>query len=396
MSTFAGVGFSRAILSADAGRDAAAAALDKLGGRRPALALVFATARYEPAPMLAAIRETLGSEICLVGCSGEGVIAGARSDESDRAVAVMAVAADRAAFQSFAVEGYGEDPRGAGRRLASALLEAGIDDARGLLVFADGLVGNCGQLLQELHAALPAVPVIGGTSGDAMEFVRTYQFAGAEVLSGGVTALLIRGDVELRLAVSHGCTPIGLPRKVTRAEAGWVYELDGRPAWSVFKEYLEGDPQDLNADGIVHLCIGEELPEEEGGYVIHTPLKLDAARGALFFPGGGLSTGQEVVLTRRDPDRIVEGATRCGALLTKDAERPALVLQFDCAGRGRVLFGSCAADYIIRPIQERLGPETPWIGFHTYGEIAPTQPGTQPRYHNYTVALCALYDRSGP
>ena len=65
-------------------------------------------------------------------------------------------------------------------------------------------------------------------------------------------------------------------------------------------------------------------------------------------------------------------------------------MQFDCAGRGSILFGSCAAQEIVHPLQEALGDTTPWIGFHTYGEIAPIN--GKPYYHNYTVVLCALYD----
>jgi hypothetical protein len=42
-------------------------------------------------------------------------------------------------------------------------------------------------------------------------------------------------------------------------------------------------------------------------------------------------------------------------------------------------------------MQEILGRDLPWLGFHTYGEIA--QLGGTTYYHNYTVVLLALYDR---
>jgi small ligand-binding sensory domain FIST len=189
--------------------------------------------------------------------------------------------------------------------------------------------------------------------------------------------------------------PIGLERTVTRAEGGWVREIDGRPAWDVFKEYLEGDPPDLQAEGVIHLCIGKPLDAEatrdyDAPHVIHTPLHLDKATGALFFPGGGLSTGERIRLTRRDAARIRESALGCARKLVRQDRRPLVVFQFDCAGRGRALFGSCAADEIVRPLQAALGTEVPWIGFHTYGEIAPI--GDRSYYHNYTVVLCALYD----
>ena len=124
-------------------------------------------------------------------------------------------------------------------------------------------------------------------------------------------------------------------------------------------------------------------------------MSLDPDNGALFFPSGGLTTGQKIRLTRRDPQRIKASARACAdrILNSKPGLEPAAVFQFDCAGRGRVLFGSCAAEEIVQPLQEALGKTTPWIGFHTYGEIAPLAGSLH--YHNYTVALCALYDESG-
>ena len=77
-------------------------------------------------------------------------------------------------------------------------------------------------------------------------------------------------------------------------------------------------------------------------------------------------------------------------LASHGGRAPAFVLQFDCAGRGRILFGACAAAEIVVPLRKTLGPATPWLGFHTYGEIAPI--AGRPYYHNYTVALCAVYD----
>ena len=215
-------------------------------------------------------------------------------------------------------------------------------------------------------------------------------------MSGGLSALAILGPVDIEVAVSHGCTPLGSERAVTKSQGGWIHEIDGQPAWNLFKEYLGDDSEDLNAEGIVHLCLGETLRQRDTGdnpYVIRTPMQLDKATGAMFFPGGGLTEGGTIQLTRRDPDRIrssaLECATRVGA--SHPGRAPDLVLQFDCAGRGRILWGGSAADEIVMPLRRVLGTAVPWIGFHTYGEIAPI--AGRPYYHNYTVALCALYER---
>lgn len=395
MPTTAHVGTSHQVDSAAAGAEAAAFALAPLEGRVPSVALVFASADHDHAVLLAAIQAAM-PEVPLVGCSGEGIIAQNDSNETYAAAAVMVVASDRIRFTTFLIDDYGRDPEDAGRRLA-ALVNAAGADARCLCVMPDGLHGNCTQLLHALHGGLAVpLPIIGGASADAMTFEQTYQYADGQVVSGGLAALLISGEADVEVAVSHGCSPVGGARAVTRSADGWIHEIDQQPAWNLFKEYLGDDIEDLNAEGIVHLCIGEPLRDGAGDYdpfVIRTPLQLDKSTGALFFPGGGLTEGRVIKLTRRDPEKIRTSARDCAARLrASHPERaPDLVLQFDCAGRGRILWGGSAAAEIVAPLRQVLGPATPWVGFHTYGEIAPI--GGRPYYHNYTVALCALYER---
>ncbi len=395
MSTHASVGLSSLDDSSAAGREAAAAAVAALPGRRADFALVFATADHAHPALLHAIAAAMpGTEV--LGCSGEGVIAHDESFEASAAVAVMAIASTAIRFDTFIVEEYGDAPAAAGRRLGQ-MIKAAQRDPKCVCLLSDGLVGNCTDFLAALHQEIGGVPIVGGTAADAMTFERTFQYAGTKVLSGGVVAFAMSGDVDVEIAVSHGCAPIGLERTVTRAADGWIREIDGIPAWQVFKQYLADDAEDLNVDGITHLCIGEPIDGDSHGYdpyVIRTPLQLDQPSGALFFPGGGLTEGNRIQLTRRDPEKIRKSAQACAARLldSHDGRAPAFVLQFDCAGRGRILFGACAAAEIVVPLRQTLGPQTPWLGFHTYGEIAPI--AGRPYYHNYTVALCAVYDRA--
>jgi small ligand-binding sensory domain FIST len=41
-------------------------------------------------------------------------------------------------------------------------------------------------------------------------------------------------------------------------------------------------------------------------------------------------------------------------------------------------------------VQESFANDVAWLGFHSYGELAPL--GGRVRFHNYTMALCAAYD----
>ncbi|HEV8550258.1 MAG TPA: FIST N-terminal domain-containing protein [Polyangiaceae bacterium] len=376
----------------DAGRRAASGAALSLGAK-PELALVFATVGYDQAALLAAIRAELGPACAVVGCSGEGVISGGDSQEVDHAVSVLVTAFDGVEASAHLVEGFASDPEGAARELARRV--GNPQGVLGLLVFPDGLSGDCSRFLRVLESELPGVKIVGGTSGDAMTFERTYQYGPEGVQSGAVSAAVLRGRGELRVAVSHGCTPCGPHQTITRIDGNWVEGIDGRPAWEVFKEFLDGDAQDLNAEGIVHLCIGiaadPSAPFVDDPMIIRTPLSLDKATGALLFPGGGLVKGQRIRITRRDAERIRVTAAACAQRLVKPGEKPpAFVLQFDCAGRGKVMFGDSAAAEIIEPLRAEIGRQVAWSGFHTYGEIAGTEHGLD--YHNYTVALCAFHD----
>jgi hypothetical protein len=395
MTTVASVAKSNNRNSARAGQELATLALGALD-RRADLFLLFATAGYDQAALVEAVAE-VGGDTPLAGCSGEGVITQAGSDERAYAAALMAIASDAATFDTFSVEGLSKDPRGAG--VAIAAWVRGLEERRGrcLLLFPDGLTGNSTVLLAALQESLPApLPIAGGTAGELAQFDRTFQYHDRRVLSDAVTAVLIGGDVDVETAVSHGCEPIGSVRTVTRSDGGTVYEIDGRSAWSVFKEYLDNDPVDLSAADSVHLSFGERLPAHDssgyGQYVMRTPFGLDRESGALFFPGS-LAQGSKIQMTRRDPDRIRRSAMKSAQELAarRSGQRPDLLLHFDCAGRGRIIFGERASEMAITPMQEILGRDLPWLGFHSYGEIA--ELGGTAYYHNYTVVLLALYDR---
>lgn len=396
MATNSGIGRSNLRDARAAGREAAERATGALGGRPADFCLVFSGAGYEPAALLAGVREGAPGAR-LSGCSAEGVIAGAESDESLRSVAVLAVTSDHFTFEPLLVREYASDPAGAGRALAQIVRERAADDALGLLVFPDGLLGNCSEFLRTLDAGRPAdMPVVGGAAGDGLTFEQTQQYVDGEWASGAVAAVLVRGRGRFEVAVSHGCAAIGLERRLTEVDGAWVRQIDDLPAWHVFRQYLDGDAETLNTEGAIHLSVGEPLPvgatQDYEAFIIRTPMGLDSESGSLYFPGGGLTPGGTIRLTRRDPERVRESARKCAQRIAdrQPGRRPALVMQFDCAGRGRQMFGSRTAEHIVAPLQSVLGTDVSWIGFHTYGEIAPIAGATF--YHNFTVALCALYE----
>lgn len=396
MTTATSTGYGTEKDSRAAGEAAARDALEGLDGKDPDLVLVFATAGHDQQDLLDGIGDVTG-DATLSGCTGEGVIGRTGSNEGSHAVQVLAVASDEMTFDTFLVDALKAAPDKAGYRLAQQIGDRGIEDPRAVLLFPDGLTVNSTPLLDVLEAELPeGLPVVGGLAGEMMQFDTTYQYHDGQATSDAVAAVVVGGDVVVETSVSHGCSPIGLEREVTRAVDNVVLEIDGEPAWEIFKEYFDDEPEDLRPEDVVHMCLGESLTEEEAaeydaGYIIRTPLGLDEETGGLIFPAE-IPTGTRVQMTRRDPEEIRSKA-RAAAVKIRDrhpGHDPVAVLQFDCAGRGRILFGERTDEMAMAPIREAFG-EVPLVGFHTYGELAPVAGRT--RFHNYTVALCALYPR---
>lgn len=399
MATIAGIGRSTRRNAGEATREAVVEACKQLAGAEPSLLLVFATPAYPAGDIMAVLREVAPNAV-ISGCSGEGIISQGISDEGDRSIGILAIRSETLRFDAFLIRDYSAGPLEAGAELARQVKAKAGEDSFALLLFPDGLTGNCGMLLDGLMPGLPDhIRVAGGTAGDSLMFESTWQYGNGATAQDAIAALLVSGPGTLDIAVSHGCKSIGLERHVTSAKEGWVHEIDGEPAWSVFRQYLEGEPEDLSTEGAIHLSVGVPTPpdalQEYEPFIIRTPMGLDKATGALFFPGGGIAQGGAVRLTRRDPMGVCSSARQCAERIAArhTGRHPVVVLQFDCAGRGKQLFGSRTAQSIVEPLQEVLGRDTAWLGFHSYGEIAPV--GSQTFYHNFTVALCALYEETG-
>ncbi|WP_236603997.1 FIST signal transduction protein [Sandaracinus amylolyticus] len=393
--SFAGVGRSINRDGATAGREAAREAMGALEGRAPSIVLVFATAGHDQEALVRGVREaTKGAP--LVGCSAEGIVTRHGSEEVTHAATVAVIASDEMWFETFSVPGFVDDPAGAARALSSMIATRGRDDGALLALFPDGIGGDCRELLETLEATLPApLRIVGGTAGDLLRFERTWQYEGDRVLHGGLSALLIGGAVEPEVLVTHGCDLVGSQRVVTQAQGGWMERIDDRPAWSFFQEYLADGTDTLEAMHVAHLLVAEKVGGDEVGiddFTVRVPVRLDATRGALYFQAG-LRAGTRVQLAVRNPEKVCARAVAAAReIAARRGAKPLLVLDLECAGRGALLFGHETTPRLIAPVQREFDDRVPWVGAHTYGEIAPVAGRTW--FHNYTAVLCALYPRT--
>jgi hypothetical protein len=405
MATKAGVGMSRHHNPNVAGREAAEQALEKAGLSKPDCVFMFGSIGYDQHSLVQAVRETTGGAP-LSGCSVEGTIAAEDADESNFSVVVMAISSEELQLRNGLATGVRADSRAVGQRVAQALLPDLSPSTIGLFVFPDGMsvaldsffAANFDNFFAGLEENLPSdrfLPLWGGGAGNDFNVkVPTYQYCDDEVVSDGVSYALLSGKAQAGWAISHACVPIGSARTVTRGEGNIIYEIDGKPAAEVLKEYLPEHALAEDLDWVPYsvslaLCFRAPSYVKDEEYVIRGIPAVKMADGSITVQTE-VKEGTSVWFSSRDKQKVATGLDRMAAQIKEQlgGEKPNLVFQFDCATRGRMMFREHEKLELLKRFRQSVGPEVPWAGFYAFGEIGPVQE------HNnrnlYTSVVLAL------
>ncbi len=396
MGTSVGVGSSVRKNPSEAGKEAALRALERAGIARPDFVFVFATVGYNQQTLLNSIREAT-SGAPLSGCSGEGIITSDTVNESNFAVSVMAIASDEFRFRNACVRGIGEDADMAGERLAREISPFLGDDCLACFLMADGLVFNFDSFLHGFGRALnreAMLPIYGGLAADDWISRRTFQYHDDEVFSEGISCVVMSGKGNVACGINHGCVPVGTGRTITRARGNIIYEIDGIPALEALKDYFPDDWERQWNKISLNLCLGFKAPDSirngYEGYVIRYMMGKNDLEGYVTIQSD-VAEGTKLWLTRRDKDLIAQGVSGISRRIREQlhGEKPKFVFQFECVGRGKVVFREQEKTELTRSLRKGIGEEVPWMGFYSYGEIGPI--ANRNFLHNYTSVIVAVY-----
>jgi hypothetical protein len=405
ITTKAGVGMSRHHNPSFAGREAAEQALEKSGASKPDFVFMFASIGYDQHSLLRAVREATGG-VPLSGCSVEGTIGGEDTDESNFSVVVTAISSEELAWTNGLATGLSADSRAVGKRVARELLPHLSADTIGLFIFPDGMsavldtffTANFDNFLAGLEGNLPSdrfLPLWGGGAGNNFNVEEpTYQYCDDEVVSDGVSYVLLSGEVQAGWAMSHSLIPIGGGRRVTHCQGNVIYEIDGKPAVEVLNEYLPEQALTDDRDWIYYaislaLCFRAPSYMKDEEYVVRGIPAVRMADGSITVQTE-VQEGTSVWFSSRDKQKVATGLDRMAAQIKEQlgGEKPKLVFQFDCATRGKMMFRDQEKLQLLKRFRQSVGPDVPWAGFYAFGEIGPVEE------HNnrnlYTAVVLAL------
>jgi hypothetical protein len=282
----------------------------------------------------------------------------------------------------------------AGQSLARTLDK---EDLVHVLVLSDGLRVNGSDLVRGLTENLPpAVTVTGGLSGDADRFQETLVLCNESPEPDLVAAVGLYGrNLRVGYGSLGGWDPFGPERLITRSQGNILYELDGRSALSLYKQYLGDYATGLPATGLLFpLSLRPNDDDSSPGStgVVRTILGINEDEQSLIF-AGDVPERTYARLMKANFDRLIDGAV--GAARTTyeaiGSAEPDLALLISCVGRKLVLKQRVEEE--IEGVREVLGSRPIFTGFYSYGEISPFTPSARCELHNQTMTITTFAER---
>ncbi len=371
----------------EAATDVMRQATAKLGARAK-YGFVFASPNHDLGLALKIARDLSSAEI--IGCTTAGEIteAGLLHD----GVAVMLVASDTSSANASFAAGMKSDPA----HVATSLLAEGKRPSPGsgarhptTVLLTDGLSGNGERVVFDMYERMRGRgQIVGGAAGDEGRFVETHVGSHERNGADAAVALHVTSESPWGVGVNHGLRSTTKPMRVNKAQGNVIFELDGVPAFDVYRRHAAKSGVQLTRESAGPYLIGNELG-------IHFFDKIMRARAPLSVGADGSLTcaadvpqGSMVSILDGEPDNMV-AAARSAAEEARDrlnGAKAAGVLLFDCVCRGMIL--KTAFNREIDAVRSVFG-DVPIAGFLTYGEIARYE-GKLDGWHNTTAVVAAL------
>ncbi len=322
----------------------------------------------------------------LFGCSTAGEIIGTHVNDDSITVTAIEFEGTRVLPVYTQVQ-KAEQSLEAGERLGAQLDKK---DLAHVFILSDGLSVNGTDLVKGLVKHLPeGVAVTGGLSGDGARFQETLVIDKDGTPKKDIVAALGFYGKKLKVGYASlgGWDSFGPERTITRSNGNVLYELDGRSALELYKQYLGDHAKGLPATGLLFPL---SLRTSEGeGSIVRTILAVSEADQSITFAGTMPQNGTARFM-KANFDRLIDGASGAAkaSFQTTGPKAPELGILISCVGRKLILKQRIEEE--VESVRQVLGPQAVLTGFYSYGEISPFVPGAKCELHNQTMTITTL------
>jgi hypothetical protein len=120
-------------------------------------------------------------------------------------------------------------------------------DLKAVFILSDGTHINGSELVAGFNEKnKKQIPVTGGLAGDGARFVKTFVGLNKVPEEGNITAIGFYGDhIKVGHASVGGWDEFGPARTITKSRQNVLFEIDGKNALDLYKEYLGPYKNDL-------------------------------------------------------------------------------------------------------------------------------------------------------
>ncbi len=356
-----------------------------LGDVKPQLVLVFGgRSVLEDEEHYKSLKKSYPDADILINSTAGEIIGTMVKDDS---LSVVAIHFEKTtlAFQSTQIE-QSSDSESKGKELAEKLPKEGLVHA---MIFSDGLKVNGTSLVKGLIDNLPKdIAITGGLVGDAGDFKKTLVGLNEQPRSGEIVLVGFYGEaIKIGYGSLGGWDSFGPIRLITKSKENVLYELDGKPALELYKQYLGDLAKDLPGSGLL-FPLNLYLDDENGpAEVVRTLLSVNEEDQSMTF-AGDLPEGSKVSLMKVNFEKLIDGASGAAKMSTESlaGSSPELAILISCIGRKLVLKDRIEEE--TEAVRNMFAKDTIMTGFYSYGEISPVAPTEkQCKLHNQTMTI---------
>ena len=305
----------------------------KLGIQADLVLLFGATKRIKEKGLINMIRAAYPNA-CIFGCSTAGEIIGTQAFDNSLIVTAVSFSATKVAGAMVKSTGE-ENSYETGVELARSL--AG-DNLKHVFVLSEGLNINGSELVRGLTKNLPlGTTLTGGLSGDGDRFQETYVLLNNEPTRDAVGAIGFYGStLKVGYGSFGGWDTFGPERLITRSKRNILYELDGKSALTLYKQYLGEHAKGLPATGLLFplsLRINDASRP-----VVRTLLSVNEKDQSMTF-AGNMPENTYARLMKANFERLIDGAVSAAKTSAETMEHisPELAILISCVGRKLIL-----------------------------------------------------------
>lgn len=322
----------------------------------------------------------------IVGCSTSGNICATHISDNDVVVNAIKFSNTDVVVKNSVLE-EGATAYDLGNTLMSSFDR---DKLTHVLVLCDGISINGSELAKGINdVSLDNVSITGGLAGDAARFESTAIMVNEAAKSNQVVLVGFYGNAfKAKTGCFAGWDEFGAERFITKSDANVVYEIDGKPALKLYKEYLGENAADLPGSGLrFPISIREH---EDDPTIIRTLVGINEEENTLIF-AGDVPQGYLCRLMKTNIDALIEHAAEAAkASNTPDFKGEKFAVLVSCVGR-RLVLGQLTEEE-LEAVNEELGEHSYLSGFYSYGELASFKDTFSCSFHNQTMTLVTFYE----